>query len=181
MKRSKRIALIFMGLALGGCSSDNMPEPKIYTDKAQCVQETGDEAQCEKWLAEAQKQTPRFATKEECEAQFGVGACEGFSPTNSGESLGQNRGGESVNANHSGGSFFMPMMMGFMAGHLLGNAMSPASGFYGNPAQPGVVKDARGATVSRNGMSGLGRALGNARASGVTRSGFSGGGARAAS
>jgi uncharacterized protein YgiB involved in biofilm formation len=60
-------------------------------------------------VAKAEEQhlatAPKFSRQEECEAQFGVGHCE-------------TRG-------EGGGSVFMPIMMGYMLGHMMGG------GWYG--------------------------------------------------
>lgn len=146
----------FLSLALAACGSSS-DEPKVYSNLQECAADTGNAEQCEKWMAEAAKETPRFESREECEAKFGQGACN---QTQSGS---------------SGHSFFMPMMLGFLAGNMLSNQSMPASGLYGNPAQPEAARDAKGAPA-RSGR--LGNALSRSSRTngGVTRGGFSGGG-----
>ncbi len=108
MKKSRSIRLVLLGgasLALAACGEDLPPDAKFFTDAAECSVAFGDQA-CRKAEAEAQQklvaEAPRFSRKEECEAEFGPGNCE----------TRQEAGG--------GGSFFMPLLMGYMMGNMLG-------------------------------------------------------------
>ena len=138
MKRSRSLSLILMGaLALGGtgCGSDNAEEGSYtFTSINECVRsEVFSEAECMDFARSALNETPRFSSREDCEKQFGEGACaaplaqsSGAVPTANGTVVQQ-----------QSGSSWMPMMMGFMAGRFLsgGGMMQGAQGLYRNPAQ----------------------------------------------
>lgn len=102
MKRSKAIRLVLLGgagCALAACDQAPPPDARFFADARACA-EVYDEAACQKAFAESKAsfaaEAPRFSRKEECEAEFGAGNCE---------------------TRQSGmGSFFMPMMMGYMLG-----------------------------------------------------------------
>lgn len=149
MKKSKKLSLVLMGaLTLasygnGALASDVAPagepaankaapasEPAVFKDKAECVASGKyNEEQCQKMEADAKAQTPKFASREECVKQFGESACK-------------EQGGD------SNGSFWMPAIMGFMAGHLLSNGLSaPSQGVYQNPSGNGFQTSA-GAPLS---------------------------------
>lgn len=129
MKRTKMLTLAIMGsLALAGCSPAEPPkaEPTTYKDVSECVKDGKEVAVCEKSFAEAKALTeqnaPKFGSLAECQAQFGPNGCTGGSNTQ--------------------GSFFMPLLMGYM----IGNMMSNSSGrSYYEPSRP-VYRSARGGT-----------------------------------
>ncbi len=117
MKRSPRLRLVLMGsasVALVGCGED--PEPVgVFSSVAECL-ESGSytQAQCAAALEQAKREhpriAPRYASKEDCEADFGRGKCESPSSVAGGSS--------------EPGSFWMPLMMGYLVGHVLGNLNS---------------------------------------------------------
>jgi uncharacterized protein YgiB involved in biofilm formation len=91
-------------LALAACGDEGPPQDaKFFTDVKECSSVYSD-ASCREAEEQAKKsivsEAPRFTRKEECEAQFGAGNCE------TREAAG-------------GGSFFMPLLMGYMMGNLL--------------------------------------------------------------
>ncbi|MDX1537127.1 DUF1190 domain-containing protein [Arsukibacterium sp.] len=117
-KRSQKAALIFMlpatGLALNGCAEKQV-EAQVFSTPEECAAFYNPPAQCQAAFAEAAqlhpKVAPRYANKQECEADFGAGQCE------------------TAPEQHQQGSFFMPMMMGFMAGQMLNRGgLAPAAG-----------------------------------------------------
>ncbi len=65
-------------------------------------------------LKEAELTTPKYATREDCVAEFGEGQCQqapaqaGMAPENQAQ------------AQQSSGSFWMPLMAGYMMGRLMG-------------------------------------------------------------
>jgi uncharacterized protein YgiB involved in biofilm formation len=104
MKRSRTIRLVLMGgagFALAACDQAPPPDARFFVDTTACA-EVHDEATCRKALAESEAtfaaEAPRYSRKEECEAEFGAGNCE-------------------TRQSGSMGSFFMPMMMGYMLGN----------------------------------------------------------------
>lgn len=147
MKKSRHLVLVLMGsMALAGCGSSG-DSPRIFQNKAECVSSGSfTEEQCAKMEADALEQSPKFASREDCAAQFGADSCR--------------EGG--------GGSFWMPALMGFMAGHMLGNSGNAQSmGLYRNPS--GGFQTATGQAIQQNQKSSpIGRA--------VSRGGFSSGG-----
>ena len=147
MKRSKGISLILMGslsLAGAGCGSEKTEQEGMYTFSSlnECVSSgIFDEAQCKQMAADAVAQAPRFSSREECEAQFGVEACVHADQQN----------GTTVRQNS--GSMWMPMLAGFMAGRFMGSSgmMQGAQGLYrdpaANPAQGPSYRTAAGDTI----------------------------------
>lgn len=111
MKRSSAISLAIIGsLAMAGCTQQP-EEPKTYATIGECIADGKDKTVCESSWAEADKltkeQAPRFADKAACEAQFGAGGCQ--------------TGGDGST------SWFMPALMGYMIGNMMGNSSSSAA------------------------------------------------------
>lgn len=108
MKKSRSIRLVLLGsagIALAACGDDSLPvDSKFFTDAKECSAVYSSDS-CSAAEAEAKKafltEAPRFNRKEECEAEFGPGNCE----------TRQEAGGSSI---------FMPLMMGYMLGNMLG-------------------------------------------------------------
>lgn len=119
MKRSRTTALVLMGsapLLLVACA--RQPEVQtsegLFTSVEACAAETMNPSMChqafEAARAQADAVAPRYASHEECEAEFGEGRCEV--------------------RQHAGGSFVGPMMAGFVLSQMLnarGGAMAPAA------------------------------------------------------
>ena len=147
MKRSKGISLILMGslsLAGAGCGSEKTEQEGMYTFSSlnECVSSgIFDEAQCKQMAADAAAQVPRFSSREECEAQFGVESCVHADQQNG------------TTVRHNSGSMWMPMLAGFMAGRFMGSSgmMQGAQGLYrdpaANPAQGPSYRTAAGDTI----------------------------------
>lgn len=133
MKRSKHLSLVLMGaMALAGCSgaeTESADKTTIFKNTQECVasgQYT--QEQCVKMEADAKAQTPQFATREECVKQFGESAC--------------------AQQSSGGGNFWMPALLGFMAGRMLGGgSAAPAQGLYQNPSGNGF-QTVKGAPVT---------------------------------
>ncbi|MCW5698519.1 MAG: DUF1190 domain-containing protein [Rhodospirillales bacterium] len=110
MKRSRSIALVMMGagsLILSACEEPTV-EALVYKDVQQCLDDsTVDLAVCEESFKQAAAQharvAPKYTDPAACEADFGAGQCE-LAPYQT----------------ESGGSVFMPLMMGYMMGSMLG-------------------------------------------------------------
>jgi uncharacterized protein YgiB involved in biofilm formation len=112
MKKSKTVRLVLLGgtsLALAGCDDSGPPtDAKFFSSLNECTAHYSED-KCRTMVKKAEEQhvaeAPKFTKKEECEGQFGVGNCESRqAPTEAGGI----------------GSFFMPMMMGYMMGNMLG-------------------------------------------------------------
>ncbi|HEY7610283.1 MAG TPA: DUF1190 domain-containing protein [Alphaproteobacteria bacterium] len=109
MKRSRYVALLAMGasaLALSACGESETPAG-VYTSVDQCIADKQfTEAECKKAFAvakeEHKKVAPKYASKADCETDFGVGKCE-----------------ESPYRTSTGGYTFMPYFVGYMLGRSL--------------------------------------------------------------
>jgi uncharacterized protein YgiB involved in biofilm formation len=106
MKKSKAIRLVLLGgtgLTLAACDEPPPNDARFFASLDECTA-VHSQAVCEDALGKSAQthlaEAPRFAAKEQCEAEFGAGNCE-----TRGEGM---------------GSYFLPMMMGYM----LGNAFS---------------------------------------------------------
>jgi uncharacterized protein YgiB involved in biofilm formation len=110
MKRSRSVALVMMGsgaLVLGACEEPQV-DASIYESVEQCIDAPGaSRAQCEEQYKIAADQhaavAPKYTDQAACEADFGAEQCE-VAPYRS----------------EGGGSIFMPLMMGYMMGSMLG-------------------------------------------------------------
>lgn len=108
MKRSKTLTIALMGataLALTAC--DDPQEAAVFESVEQCTRQDGfDRETCESTFREAQAAhvsvSPKYTDAADCEADFGEGQCQ-TAPMRT----------------TSGGSVFMPMMMGYMIGNMM--------------------------------------------------------------
>lgn len=162
MKKSSSIRLVLIGgasVALAACDDGGLPskDARFYPSVNECAADLGAKA-CEDAKAAADKtqiaQAPRFSQKQQCEQEFGAGNCESRQEAGT-------------------GSFFMPMMMGYMVGSMMsggrfsqpvyrgpGNsAVMPSGGrmldvgrFDGPGARPAFRPAAQVAPVSRGGF-----------------------------
>lgn len=106
-KRSRKAALVMMvpatGFFLASCSNAEAPVEAAVFETAEQCSAFYDKTACEAELAKAselhQQVAPKYNSTEQCESDFGAGNCQ--------------------QAQSSSG-FFMPMMMGFLAGQLMG-------------------------------------------------------------
>ncbi len=142
-KRSNYVALVLMaplaGGALQGCS-ERPVEALAFHDVAECHNFGADLEACADAFDEARFQhtqlAPRYINQAECEADFGAEACE------------------ATPERHQAGSFFMPMMMGFLAGQLMGRMGGGQSGGQAGlqsstPAAAGGAAPAGGSGAAR--------------------------------
>jgi len=120
MKRSRTAALLLMSTApllLTACDRNESREG-LYTSVEACVAQTNDSDTCRQAFAKAEQDAvasaPRFANREECEANYGKDKC---AERNDG-------------ANHS---FFGPLMTGFFLSQMMRNGVA-ANGFSSAPA-----------------------------------------------
>jgi uncharacterized protein YgiB involved in biofilm formation len=117
LKRSRSLQLTTLmatvGFSMSACGSPQVAAPApapaepalAYTSLDECkaaddIADTECDAAYAVAQAESQRSAPRYATREECEGQWGPEQCR---PLNSG-----------------GGSFFGPLATGFIVGQLLG-------------------------------------------------------------
>lgn len=141
MRKSRMIRLALLGsvglVGLAACdNNDPLAGHDVIRDQKECSSKPDPDA-CRTALADARAQhlqsAPRFANREECEAQFGVNNCgtpnqiltganDAFSsaqPSSGDPSQPAPQTGQQAQAS-SGGGIFMPMLMGYMLGRTLG-------------------------------------------------------------
>ena len=108
MKKSRSVRLVLLGsasAALAACDDGGaLPAAaQFYPTVNECAADH-DAATCADAKAVADRaqavEAPRFAQKEQCEQEYGAGNCE--------------------TRQAGSGSFFMPMMMGYMMGSMMG-------------------------------------------------------------
>ena len=136
-KRSKTARLIMMvpaaGLVLAGCGEKPV-EVQVFNTPDECAAYYNPPAECKAAFAEAQalhpQVAPRYASKQECETDFGSGQCESAPVLAANNTPATNNGEQSQPQSQQSSGFFMPMMMGFMAGQMLNR-----SGMAGAPQQ----------------------------------------------
>lgn len=139
MKRSSQLALVTMaGVAVLGYFwfSQNEAEPEmegtIYTSMDDCLYAGSDAATCKARFDEAteayKKTAPRFVSLQDCERDFGAGACTPANtaaataatlPNVNGSSASAPTTNSETTASSETRSYFMPAMMGFMAARMM--------------------------------------------------------------
>jgi len=153
MRRSRAIKLLLLSsagaLTLTACDDvDSLTKQGFVADEKQCAASFNPD-ECRQKLLDARiehsRTAPRFASKDECEGQFGLGNCEQQVASNTG-SPSSTGGGSSGGARPSGGEqgssgtgMFMPLLMGYMMGRSLS----------GLTAQP-VYRDAANTAYAGN-------------------------------
>lgn len=117
MKRSKKAALVLMvpatTLLLASCGEER-ETALVYESPEECSAATfNTPEQCKADYDEAKAlhplTAPKFEAQADCEAEFGAGKCE------------------PAPASTSGGSYFMPMMMGYMMGQMMNRNAAAAA------------------------------------------------------
>ncbi len=127
--------------ALAACEEPKV-EAALYETVQQCIDNgSATPEQCEANFKEAQSQhvavSPKYASREDCQADFGAGKCE-----------------RSPFQTTTGGSVFMPLMAGYMMGSFLGGRRSMApQPLYRAASSPSTFRTAdnrsAGATTGR--------------------------------
>ncbi len=116
MKRTRTLKLALMGasaLTLTACN--NSTEVAVFENVDQCIDQAGFSRDvCEKNLEKAKVEhirvAPKYTSASDCENDFGADRCE-IAPQRT----------------TSGGSVFMPLMMGYMMGNMLGGRSTAAT------------------------------------------------------
>ncbi|MGQ0662711.1 MAG: DUF1190 domain-containing protein [Pseudomonadota bacterium] len=173
MKRSRSIRLVALGstgfLALAACEdADPLARSDFFRDTAECAR-ANDEAACRQALIDARaqhlKSAPAFSSREACEAKFGAENCM-ETKEQPGQAALQAAG--QAPAAGTGGSWYMPMMLGYMMGRSGGAMAQPVYRDTANTAYSGNQRlgqiSARtmpppqppGAGVARGGFGGTG-------------------------
>ncbi|MBZ9613366.1 DUF1190 domain-containing protein [Rheinheimera maricola] len=125
-KRSKTARLIMMvpaaSMILAGCGEKPV-EVQVFNSPDECAAYYNPPAECKAAFAEAAalhpQVAPRYASKQECETDFGSGQCETAPVLAANNTVAANGGEQSQPQSQQSSGFFMPMMMGFMAGQML--------------------------------------------------------------
>ena len=94
-------------IALSACSEKKV-DAVVFDSLQQCIDDPGvTRAYCEKNYKDARSQhaavAPKYSSAADCQADFGAGKCE-----------------QAPYRSSSGGSIFMPLMMGYMMGSMIG-------------------------------------------------------------
>jgi len=147
-KRCLAVSLVMMGGAGLSACQDSEVDSFVYGSAAECMQNgVYDQAKCEgdykQALAYHVETAPAYTKREDCEAEFGVGKCE-ENAVNAANT--ENAGAQPVQS--SMGSFFMPMMMGYMMGSMFSNGKQmPPQALYRQNGSSSYV-NANGARVA---------------------------------
>ncbi|HCD1256278.1 TPA: DUF1190 family protein [Citrobacter amalonaticus] len=169
------VTAVFM---LAGCEKSD-ETVSLYQNADDCsAANPGKSAECttayNNALKEAERTAPKYATREDCIAEFGEGQCQ-QAPAQAGMA-------PEAQAQQSSGSFWMPLMAGYMMGRMMGGAgfaqqplfssKNPASPAYGKYTDAGgknygAAQPGRTMTVPKTAM-----APKPATTSTVTRGGF---------
>lgn len=136
MKRSASLRLVLMGgaaLSLSACGEEPV-EVGVFETVEQCTVMGYGQSACETAIAAAMREhvqsAPRYATKADCEAEFG--RCESGPVASAGNTPPTQTPGPDQMAQSGGGfgSFFMPMMAGYMMGQMMGGRGATAQPLY---------------------------------------------------
>lgn len=165
-------------IMLAGCEQSD-ETVSMYQNADDCsTANPGKSAECtttyNNALKEAERTAPKYATREDCVAEFGEGQCQ-QAPAQAGMVP------ESQAQTQSSGSFWMPLMAGYMMGRMMSggaqqqplfSSRNPASPAYGQYTDAGgksygAAQPGRTATVPKTAM-----APKPATTSTITRGGF---------
>lgn len=122
-------------LALTACQEPKV-DASVFESLAQCKESPrSNPEQCEASFKEARNQhaavAPKYSSEADCQADFGAGKCEAAPYKTT-----------------SGGSVFMPLMMGYMMGSMLGGRSSMMSQpLYRSAQNPGSFRTAENRNV----------------------------------
>jgi len=139
------------GASLSACSSESEVDSFVYGSAAECMQNgVYDQAKCEgdykQALAYHVETAPAYTSRADCEAEFGAGKCEENATLTTTTAANAEQGQQQVQS--SMGSFFMPMMMGYMMGSMFSNGKQmPPQALYRQNGQSSYV-NANGARVA---------------------------------
>ncbi|MEQ5126343.1 DUF1190 family protein [Providencia zhijiangensis] len=153
--RSYRLAPVAVAVSavfmLSACEESD-ETVSLYTNAQDCSQANPSQAdQCtlayNNALNEAAKTAPKYATQEDCVAEFGEAMCT-QAPAQAGiAGTSTPAAGEPAAQPQSSGSMWMPLMMGYMMGRMMGGS-APSQPLFSskNPASPanGKFVDATG-------------------------------------
>ena len=174
MKRWNSISVVgLMGvsaIALTACEEPKV-DAAIFDNLQQCIDDRGIPSdQCEQSYREARTQhaavAPKYSSELDCQADFGVGKCE-----------------QAPYRTSSGGSVFMPLMMGYMMGSFIGGRRTMMSQpLYRSADNPKSFRTADnrnvGSTTGRTRVAGSATRRPSFKSSTLSRGGFGASGRR---
>lgn len=152
MKKTRAITLTLLTggtLMVSGCSENPQDNATFFKDQTECMAQWRDSEICNKSEKSAQeahaKSAPKYNAKDVCEAQHGVGNCQ-VAPQNT-----------PTHQASTGGSWFIPMMMGYMMGRVQGPGLFGGSRYAAEP----VYRDRENNAYTGSGISaaGVGRVV----------------------
>lgn len=175
MKRLRNSASVIALVAASAMFTTACEEPKveaaIYETLQQCLKDINMvRSECEKNYNSARQQhatvAPKFASKQECETEFGAARCE-----------------QAPQRTSSGGSMFMPLMMGYMMGSMIGGrGFGNSQPLYRTRSNPGTFRTsdnkAAGRSTGRTQVAKSSMARPTSKASTRSRGGFGSSGRR---
>ncbi|MGL4675388.1 MAG: DUF1190 domain-containing protein [Wohlfahrtiimonas sp.] len=114
------LLVAFGVVACGG--SDDTEQLTIYADAQDCISNNPNmvsecNAVYEGAIKEAIETAPKYATIEECTADFGAENCQSVQQATTGNAVANAE--QSIQQQQSSGGFFMPLLAGFMMGKLM--------------------------------------------------------------
>ena len=133
MNRRNSISLALLigvsAFALSACEEPKV-DAAVFESVKQCIDYPGVlKEQCEQSFKEAKGQhaavAPKYASQADCQADFGAGKCEKAPYQTTG-----------------GGSVFMPLMMGYMMGSMLGGRRMGSQPLYRSSKSPNGFRTA---------------------------------------
>ena len=176
MKRWNSISVAaLMSASIIGLSACEEPkvDAAVFDSLQRCINEPGMlREDCEKSYGEAKSQhasvAPKFTSMQDCQADFGDGKCE-----------------QAPQRTSSGGSVFMPLMMGYMMGSMLGGRGRGFGGsqpLYRTTSDPKTYRTAdnkkAGSTLGRTRVASSATSRPSVKTSTIKRGGFGSSGRR---
>lgn len=152
-RKSLRVAPIAIALSsvlLAGCEN-NDENVTYFQTQAQCEQlNPQNQAECaqayQHAASEAVNTAPKYSTQEECVAEFGTDQCVSTEQ----QVTANQPNSQTQTAQASSGSFWMPLMAGYMMGNMMNSGRANSQPMFSskNPASPmyGKFVDASGKT-----------------------------------
>ncbi|MBS9424327.1 DUF1190 family protein [Photorhabdus caribbeanensis] len=158
--RSYRLAPVAMAVSavfmLSACEKSD-ETVSLYMNADECSQANPSQSeQCttayNNALKEAEKTAPKYATKEDCIAEFGEAQCT-QTPAQAGlgaTASSTTTNGEAQAQQQQSGSFWMPLMAGYMMGRLMGGGSAPSQPLFSSKS---ATSPANGQFVDASGKS----------------------------
>ncbi|KGM28396.1 hypothetical protein KS18_08105 [Photorhabdus luminescens] len=157
--RSYRLAPVAMAVSavfmLSACEKSD-ETVSLYMNADECSQANPSQSeQCttayNNALKEAEKTAPKYATKEDCIAEFGEAQCtQTPAQAGPGTSTSSTSTNGQAQAQQQSGSFWMPLMAGYMMGRLMGGGSAPSQPLFSSKS---ATSPANGQFVDASGKS----------------------------